>query len=358
MRILLLGDASNYHASLAEALRRKGHFVVLASEGSQWMETRRDIDISRRRGRLGGAWLYLKLKYLFNSSLRNFDIVQLASPNFASLKPSRLKSLLKTLKRNNSSLYLTCLGTDSTLVRNLCSPHPALGYSEWSYGAASHREEWLAEELTEYTDFVYANMDGAVSALYEYDMITCAEWPTLPIHYAGIPIAIPTEVKPKDFSGKIKILYAVHRGREAEKGADKLMVLLARLQAELPDKIEIVRPANVPYNEFLSVIDECHMVCDQLYSYTPATTALLAMARGVVPITGGEEEFYRFIDEPTLRPIFNPDPSDLEDTYQRLKTLVQSPDELQRMSTEGVEFVARHNADSIVAERFIKAWTK
>ncbi len=48
MKILLLGDASNYHATLAHALRLEGHDVTLASSGSGWMRTHRDIDISRK----------------------------------------------------------------------------------------------------------------------------------------------------------------------------------------------------------------------------------------------------------------------------------------------------------------------
>ncbi len=61
MKILLLGDASNYHATLAHALRLEGHDVTLASSGSGWMRTHRDIDISRKNGKLGGAILWARL---------------------------------------------------------------------------------------------------------------------------------------------------------------------------------------------------------------------------------------------------------------------------------------------------------
>ena len=58
LRILLMGDASNYHNALATGLRRLGHDVVLASHGSGWMETERDIDLSRPfKGKLGGKAL-------------------------------------------------------------------------------------------------------------------------------------------------------------------------------------------------------------------------------------------------------------------------------------------------------------
>lgn len=48
MKILLLGDFSNYHQCLATALRELGHQVTVVSDGCEWMNTDRDIDVARR----------------------------------------------------------------------------------------------------------------------------------------------------------------------------------------------------------------------------------------------------------------------------------------------------------------------
>ena len=48
---------------------------------------------------------------------------------------------------------------------------------------------------------------------------------------------------------------------------------------------------DVPYTEYLERLGKCDVLLDQLYSYTPATSALLAMAQGKVAVSGGEEEF-------------------------------------------------------------------
>ena len=114
----------------------------------------------------------------------------------------------------------------------------------------------------------------------------------------------------------------------------------------------------MPYLDFIRALADADMVCDQLYSYTPATTALLGMAMGVVPISGGEELFYDFIGEDTLRPVFNPDPRDLEGTYARLRALVADRAALRRMSAEAPAFVERHNDAVTVARRFIDFWTR
>lgn len=367
MKVLLLGDASNYHHTLAQGLRKLGHDVTVASDGSGWMQTGRDIDISRGSGRMAGAVLYAKLVGPFGPKLKGFDVVQLASPNFVTLRPSRLASVFKHLKKNNGAVYLTALGTDSLVVRDCLSDKPSLAYSEWhgtkglrpwASTPEAHKDAWLAKELADYTDAVYEGADGIVTALYEYHKIARNNFPQARIAYGGIPIdldAIP-EGPERDFSQKIPLLIAAHKGREAEKGSNVLLRLLQMVEAH-SGRIELVRPKkNVPFNDFVELIRGCGMVSDQLYSYTPATTALLAMAMGAIPLSGADEEFYKFIGEDTLRPIFNVDSDDNRQLFIRLMELLKKPDELARMSAEGREFVRRHNDATVVAHRFTDFW--
>ena len=61
MKILLLGEASNLHWTLAEGLRTLGHDVTVASGGSGWMNNRRNIDLQRNSYGLIGS-----LRYVFD----------------------------------------------------------------------------------------------------------------------------------------------------------------------------------------------------------------------------------------------------------------------------------------------------
>ena len=45
MKILLLGEYSNVHATLAEGLRMLGHDVTVASNGDFWKNYPRDISL-------------------------------------------------------------------------------------------------------------------------------------------------------------------------------------------------------------------------------------------------------------------------------------------------------------------------
>ncbi len=56
MKILLIGEYSNVHWTLANGLRRLGHQVTVASSGDQFKGYCRDIDLTRKRlSAIGGG---------------------------------------------------------------------------------------------------------------------------------------------------------------------------------------------------------------------------------------------------------------------------------------------------------------
>lgn len=360
-----MGDASNYHASLAGALARAGHDVTVASHGSYWMNTSRDIDLSRHRGKLGGALLWLKLNTILPSRLKGYDVVQLCGPNFVELRPERLRVIFDKLKRDNGMVCMTALGTDSKFVKTCLDAESPLKYSEYNVNGCptpftrkADIDAWLAPVLADYTDYVYENVDGVVTALYEYHAVCRRFVPASRLAYGGIPIDIrhlyyiPMQ---KWGDGKVHFQLAFHKGREAEKGIDILMPLIERVVSVHPGRAALDIVQNVPYNQFLKRLARTHIVVDQLYSYTPATTALLAMAMGRVVITGGEWEYYDFIGE-TARPILNPDPRDLSGLEAMLHHVIEHPRTLDGLSAEGRTLVERDNDAAVVAGRFIKFW--
>ena len=64
MRILLLGEYSNVHATLAKGLRFLGYEVTVVSNGDFWKNYPRDIDVSRKPGKFGGIMLSAKIASL------------------------------------------------------------------------------------------------------------------------------------------------------------------------------------------------------------------------------------------------------------------------------------------------------
>jgi len=369
MKVLLMGDASNYHRCLATGLARLGHDVTVASNGSGWMDTGRDIDLSRHpAGRLGGAILWLRLNTVLASRLKGYDIVHIASNGFVNLRPARILKIFDRLRHNNGMILLSALGTDSIFVKACTSADSPLRYSEWqlpsgptvwSTSADAARDIWLSDELLTLSDHIYTHIDGIVSALYEYDTVCRHMYPDVPVAYGGIPIdlsALPQREAPPVPGAALRMTFAAHRGRESEKGADILLRAARRVAAAHPDKVILSCPDNVPYDKFIGILRRSDIVTDQLYSFTPATTALLAMALGAVPVSGAEPEYYDFIGENELRPIINPDPCDFEKTCLALERAVTDREVFTAMQAQGRELVRRHNDVDIVARRFERFW--
>lgn len=366
LRVLLVGDASNCHNALAVGLRKLGHKVVVASDGTRWMNTPRDIDLSRRfRGKTGGLELWLRLMWQ-RKAMTGFDIVSVASQDFIQLRPVRQLALFDFLRRNNRRIFYTALATDSNYVDYALSHSCHLRYTEFLFGGKPtpymlHQgdlaREWLSEPLKNASDHILDSVDGAVSVLYEYHRALLHKLPESKVAYGGIPIDVDA-LKPVDRPaklGKIRFLLGRHRNRVLEKGGEILEAAARSVAGRFPDRCELMVVENLPYNEYLDRLRSAHVLLDQLYSHTPATNALTAMAFGLAVVSGAEPEYYDFIGESSNRPIINgiPDYETLTDT---LTHLVTHPEEIILRGRMGRDFVRRHNADTTVAHRFASFW--
>lgn len=369
MKILLMGDASNYHATLAIGLRNLGHEVTVASNGSYWMETPRDIDLSRHESKIGGAILWARLNTLLAPKLKGYDVVQLSSPVFVDLRPHRVAQVFDKLRRDNGGVFLTALGTDSNYVTECLDPRSPIEYSEWSlwgrttpYRLANPDfvSRWQAKPLSDLCRKIYSEVDGVVSALYEYDVACRRLVEPDRLCYGGLPINLerPVPLGRPLGEGKIRLFLGRHKSRLFEKGTDVLEKVGREVQSADPANFTFDIVENLPYREYLSRLRGADIVFDQLYSYTPATNALLAMSTGQVAVSGGEEAFYRFIGEERLRPVINAVPGREQALVERLLSFASHRGELNALGRQGREFVKKHHDVNLVAGRFVRFWER
>lgn len=113
---------------------------------------------------------------------------------------------------------------------------------------------------------------------------------------------------------------------------------------------------SLPYAEYVERMSRSHVILDQLYSYTPATNALLAMARGMVAVSGAEPEYYDLIGERDNHPIINVVPTREGDIDEKLEWIVTHRDRLPQLSRQSRAFVEKHNAAPVVAQRYLSFW--
>lgn len=368
-KILLLGDYSNCHRTLATGLRRLGCDVTQASSGSAWMDCERQIDISRQRGKLGGAMLYWRLRYgNLRRFLRGYDIVAIHDVNFVELAPARLRPLFDALKRSNGKVFLTAMSTDLAFLDMLEAADSPLRYSEWFVDGRPSRmylhnpqawKDWHASALAGYQRYALEAIDGAVSVLYEYHLGMERALGADRVAYGGIPVdtSLFDPVTLPERPEKIRLFLGRDRTRKLMKGSDLLEEAAKTVIGKHPSLAELVIVENRPYAEFVQLLRRAHVVLDQIYSYTPATTALMAMAYGLNVVSGAEEEYYRFIGERHNHPIINA-PIELEALTQTLEQVVLHPEAIAERGRRSREFVMKHNDCEVVARRFLEFWTR
>ena len=369
MKILFAGDASNMHNCLAQELRRMGHEAVVASDGSRWMDTHRDINLLRRPGKLG-ALRYLMDVYRALPQMQGFDIVEIASPIFLRLRPHRNAKVFDYLKAHNRCMVLSALGTD-VVYYDACHDGHTFRYSDYMLGdepspyvgsseyIAQQQNNWKQPFMREHNDYIVSGIDGAVACLYEYYAVYR---PLLgdKVAYAGIPIDIealsyrPLEQAPD----KLRLFIGIQRDRHVIKGTDKLLAAMKRVHDRYPAITELEVVENLPYDEYTRRMRASHVILDQLYSYTPGTNALIAMAQGLVAVSGAEPEYYDLIGETANRPIVNVSPLVEGDIDKKLSWLVEHRDQMPQMARASRAFVEKHNAVVVVAQRYLDFWNK
>lgn len=366
MKILFAGDYSNMHACLASALRRLGHEAVVVSDRGGHMHTSADISLVRRPGTMGS---FRYLYDIFNAlpQMKDFDIVQFNNPHFFDLRPGKLQYFFKQLKQNNGHVGLTLAGNDHYFVKS-CLDGSTFRFSEFrnvsertplSLQTPSREAGYMRKDVENYTRFFYDNLDCGLSLLPEYDI---AARPVLDSRLTFINLPVDLSVlsyRVPDLSGKIRLFIGLSSGREVQKGTDVLLKLCRRLVDEMPDRCELTEARNLPLNDYLRQMADSHIVFDQLYSYSPATNALQAMALGAVAVSGAQPEYYKYI-ESNERPIIEASPATLESgqLYERLKSIILDPTPLLEMSRQGRRLVETNNDSTVVARKAIEVWEK
>ena len=371
MKILLMGEYSNVHATLAEGLRKLGHQVTVLSNGDFWKNYPRDIDLVRKPGKLGGIMYMMKL-YTIVHKLRGYDIVQLINPMFLELKAECIFPIYQYLRKHNKKVILGGFGMDYYWVSVCCKDKP-LRYSDFNIGdklrtntdALKERKDWLGTEKGRLNQMIAEDCDGIITGLYEY--WACYQ-PSFPQKTTFIPFPIKPQlitpgnsnshtyvenhqIIPLDIPKKVKLFIGINKSRSEYKGTDIMLKAAQAIAKKYPDKTELRIAENIPFAEYVKMMNGSDAILDQLYSYTPSMNPLEAMARGIICIGGGEPENYEIIHEDKLRPIINVLPN-YESVYQELEHLVLHPELVPLLKQQSIEYINKHHDYIKVAKRY------
>lgn len=371
MKILLIGEASFLHNTLKKGLLERGHCVTTMSDGNGWHDAPRDIDLRRdgRWGKLGGLRVVWQLLRHLPQLCGN-DVVQIHNYQFVPLMYRWNTLLLRFLKLTNRRVVKGCFGDDPQIFRRQAKGVPAYSDTYWSgqlQNADQHRDR-IAEVVEHGAEASWRKTthmaDALVACLYEYWLDYNEPPYAAKLHYIPLPIECEEMVRWCDGemvkcvgndtpSHPITILIGLQPKRDFMKGAMKIAMFVEEVARRHPGKVQIKYVEGVPYDEYMRLLAEADVLVDQLYSYTPSMNSLAAMTRGTVVIGGGEEEYYEFIGEDTLRPIINvrPDVPD-EENIATIERALFTDGTLERMAQESIQFVHKYHDYRHVAEQY------
>ena len=361
MRILLFGNPSMWHSNLAKGLRERGHVVRLISERYGWRRFPVDDICLERRTDINGKLAFVD--YMFKAlpilwQCRGYDIVQLNHPMFLSLRGCHMKPFYNYLRRNNGKIVMCSVGEDYHILDQIINKN-ILRYSEQRIGnKIMHNENvqflrkiYLEGHAANYCKYVAEDCDAIVAVLYEYWACYNNVYPEK-LHFFPLPVVMGENTN-QDFSigDKVRLFIGLQRDRMNIKGTDIMLKAAQDIVRDYPDKVMLQVAENVPYAEYEQMLKNADVLLDQLYSYTPAMNALLAMSKGIVAVTGGEPENYDIIGERRLRPIINVQPT-YESVYHELRELVLHKEIIPELKRQSVEYVRRHHDYRKIAKQY------
>ena len=372
MKILLLGEYSNVHNTLAKGLRELGHQVTVASDGDSWKDYPRDIDLKRdrsqRSGRLSFIWRLLKAL----PKMRGYDIVQIINPMFLELKAERIMPFYRYLRRHNRKIVMGAYGMDYYWV-SINSDIRPLRYGDFNFGnsmrtdveAQLYRNEWIGTAKEKLNRDIALDCDGIAAGLYEYWATYNQVHTVCPdgreirdkMRFIPFPIVMPEIYRTSFYGGPLKLFVGISLGRSAYKGTDIMLRAAQKLKEKYPDRLELRIAQGVPFEEYKRMMEGSDAILDQLYSYTPSMNSLLAMSKGIIVIGGGEPENYEIINEKELRPIINVEPNE-ESVYHELEQLILHPERIPELKRQSVEYIRRHHDYLKVAAEYLDFYSK
>ena len=358
MKILLIGEFSNLHSTLAAGLKLLGHDVTVLSDGSGWMQTDCDIYLSR-----SGYDLYNSIKYfgkVHNAfrKFKNYDVVQIKNPSFLDLRIKRNLYFYRFLLKNNAKVFLGAFGSDYFWEKT-CLENKFLRYSDLFIGNTPldiYKCSWINNEFEDANIEIAESCNGIISCLYEYNI-------SYEPHYKEklkyIPLPINTDFLQYKQKGiereKINFFIGIQKLKTKLKGTDLMTEELLKLEVAYPKAVSITRVQSVPWTQYVKIMAESDVILDQLYSYTPGMNGLIAMAQGLVLVGGGEPEMYELLKEKNNFPIINIYPSK-EDIYDKLEKLILNKNNIPEISRNSRNFIEKHHNYISVAQQYIDFW--
>jgi len=371
MKILLIGDYSMVHKNLKDGLEQLGHTVVLTSDGDGWKKlpgsdlpmtpkSRCNLEFRTRLFRI----VYHRVIRFFESFLiiryyqklcreNEFDVIHAMSADLFDFG-NRKRIYRCLLRLSHNQLFVSIPGDDCYI------------YEAWKRGV--FRYTCFDDNPAKIRHFSGTTLRSVLENRgYRYTIERAKALIPLNPYETEIPfeglknlrkvIPLPLNVSSVPYSENVvkdKIIIYHGVGYVENKGSNYILEALDRIKEQYGDRVEIVTTNQIPYENFLEKLRNCHIYMDQCKSYAYGMSAVIAMAMGKAVMSGNEPEIlpsFEGHDCPVINIIPNTDQIVCE-----LEKLISSTKQLLDLGKRGRKFVEELHDCKTVAKRYLDEW--
>lgn len=378
MRILLIGEYSRLHNSLQEGLIKLGHEVKIVGNGDHFKKYPVDFNIEANWSQAKISNIFRQIIFrlfqydfakteigirfwMFLKHFKNYDIVQFINEAPIKTTPKFELFLIKKLLQQNPKMFLLSCGIDKNNVEYLLKKK--LNYSilnpYFENPNLNDKYQYIFNYLKpshqKLSDFVYQKTNGIIASDIDYVLPLLGDQKFLGL--IPNPINLDNLNYEKNIiDSKIIIFLGINLGNKTQKGIPFFEKALQIIQQKYPTKVEIIVTENIPYQQYIELYNQAHIVLDMVYAYDQGYNALEAMAKGKVVFTGAEKEFMEYY-QLTERVCVNALP-DVDAIVQELSFLIENPEEIVAMSKRARAFIEKEHHYVTIAQKYVDVWTK
>ena len=378
MKVLLLGEYSRLHNSLKEGLEQLGVRADIAATGDGFKHFPADFDLRPRLSlhpalRLLRQGLYRLSRYdvarletvwrigRLYDRWRDYDVVQLINPfPFESHLGYEQKIIRRVMARNRKGFLLAC-GDDAVVnafyLENNEIPYSVLTPVQENPALASRYRYSLKYLEPRFKNWQKA-LEKLVAGIIPTDLDYAVPYQHHPKALPMIPNPVNTDRIPYRFpalDGPVHIFHGINSGNYWKKGNGFFQQALDEIKRRYgPDKLRITEVRDLAYKDYVRLLEDAHVVLDQVYSWDQGYNALESMAMGKVVFTGAEKVFtvHYGIKEPVCINAL-PDAGYLA---EKLSELIENPGLMLRISENARRFIEREHHYVKIAGRYLKVW--
>lgn len=377
MKILLIGEYSRLHNSLKEGLIENGHEVLLIGSGDEFKKYPVDINITSKIKETPFLFIIMKLFYRLTRIdlvkleiafkfyrilpvMKSFDVVQLINENILNTYIPIEIWLLKKIKKQNKKLFLLSCGSDYISVKYAFDKK--LRYSILTPLHNNPELKKLYRYVLKYISkpnlklhkFVFKNIEGVFASDIDYH-IPLRGHPK----YLGL-IPNPINIKklkftPLKIENKVTIFHGINSKSSIKKGNPFFIQALKNIEKKYPDKVCITTTTDVPYNEYIKLYNESHILLDQVYAFDQGYNALEAMAKGKVVFTGAEKEWLDYYNLKEDSVAINALPN-ADAITKKIEWLILNPDKIIEISNNARAFIEKEHHYIKIAKSYVSNW--